>query len=217
VSSTALTLRALLARVFLLLPPCFAAWYFAAPYHAAVVGRIALGLVDQLRPSLVSALERSGATLTFVTTLPAALAPGQAGELVAEVNPLIYTYGLALFVALMFATRAKPWKTLAGAAILLPFQAWGIAFDLLAQVAVFFGPEISMRAGLSGGRAEAIALGYQVGSLIFPSLVPVLLWAWFCRAFIAGLRPQAPVAQGVLARELRPEEENLRRVVDPQQ
>lgn len=188
-SSPALPLRTLLARVFLLLAPCFAAWYVAAPYHAAVAGRIAWGLIDQVRPHLVSGLEQSGATLTFVTTLQAAFAPGQAGDLVAEVNPLIYTYGLALFVALMLATRAKLWKTLAGAAILLPFQSWGIAFDLLAQVAVFFGPEISMRAGLSGWRAEALALGYQVGSLIFPSLVPVLLWAWFCRDFIARLRP----------------------------
>ena len=94
---------------------------------------------------------------------------------------------MAFFVALMLAARAPWWKILAGAALLLPFQGWGMAFDFLAQVGVRLGPEVAAQAGLAGWRTEAIALGYQVGALILPSLVPVVLWALFSREFIESL------------------------------
>ena len=179
-------------RTFLWLPPCFAAWYFSAPYHAAVAGRLARLLVNQITSGIVSALEQPALDLVFVTTLKVHPAPGQTALLVPEVNPLLYTYGLAFFLALMLAERAKWWKILAGAALLLPFQCWGIAFDVLAQVGVKLGPEVSAQAGLSGWRAEAIALGYQLGILIFPILIPVMLWAGFNRLFIESvLRSQA--------------------------
>jgi hypothetical protein len=170
-------------RTFLWLPPCFAAWYFGAAYHAAVAGSLARLWVDGFRSGLVSALERQGPDLVFVTTLQVHPAPGQIALLLPEVNSLLYTYGLALFLALMLAVRARWWKILAGAALLLPFQSWGIAFDFLVQVGVKLGPEVSAQAGLSGWRAEVIALCYQVGSLIFPSLMPVVLWALFSRAY----------------------------------
>jgi hypothetical protein len=52
-----------------------------------------------------------------------------------------------------------------------------------------------------GWRREAIAIGYQAGTLIFPSLVPVLLWAVFNRAFIAGLRPRDAEGQPARVRQ----------------
>jgi len=210
-----MTLRSFVARVLLMLPPCFAAWYFTAPYHAALVGPAALELVEPWRVGLVSTLERTGHMLSFVTELEVSSRAGRAGYLVAEINPLIYTYGLALFVALMLGTRARPWKIAVGAVALLPFQAWSVAFDFLVQIAVLSGPDVAARAGLFGWQREAIALGYQAGTLLFPSLVPVLLWAVFNREFIAGLRPKAAETQRVLSRELRADEEYLRGVIDP--
>ena len=180
-------------RVFLWLPLCFAAWHFSAPYHAAVAGRLARLLVDQFSPGIVSALERSGVDLVFVTNLEVHPAPGQTAVLLPEVDPLIYTYGLALFLALMLSARAKGWKILVGVAVLLPFQGWGIAFDFLVQVGIKLGPDVAAQAGLSGWRREAIALGYQIGSLIFPTLAPVLLWGLGSRSFIQGLLCGSPV------------------------
>jgi hypothetical protein len=186
----AVSLRGFVVRVLLMLAPCFAAWYFTAPYHAAIVGPAALQFVEPWRVGLVTDLERSGFMLAFVTSLETRSLGGQVGFLIAEVNPLLYTYGLALFIALMLATRARVWKIVLGVAVMLIFQAWSVAFDFLVQVAVLSGPDVAARAGLLGWRREAIAIGYQAGTLIFPSLVPVLLWAGFNRAFIAGLRPQ---------------------------
>jgi len=181
-------------RTFLWLPPCFAAWYFTAQYHAAVVGKLALVLANQCSSGIVSALEQSGFDLVFVTTLVVHPAPDQNAVLLPEVNPLLYTYGLALFLALMLAARASWWKILVGALALVPFQSWGIAFDFLAQVGLRLGPEIGAQAGVLGWHREAIALGYQIGSLIFPSLVPVLLWAVSCRSFIETLLPEHSAA-----------------------
>jgi hypothetical protein len=131
----------------------------------------------------VSALERSGWDLVFVTTIKVTPAPGQVALLLPEVNPLLYTYGLAFLLALMLAERTKAWKILVGMVVLLPFQVWGIAFDVLAQVGVRLGPDVAALAGLTGWRTEAIALGYQLGILIFPTLVPVAVWAAFSRLF----------------------------------
>lgn len=186
------TLGKFVLRILLWLPPCFAAWYFSAHYHAAIAGELALLLVKQFKSGIVSALEHPAIDLVFVTTLEVHPEPGMTALLLPEVNPLLYTYGLAFFLALMLAAGAKWWKILLGAVILLPFQSWGIAFDFLAQVGVTLGTEVSEQAGLFGWRREAIVLGYQVGNLIFPSLVPVVLWAVFNRRFIENLlRSQA--------------------------
>ena len=174
-------------RTLFWLPLCLAAWYFGARIHATVAGGLARLMLGLFKPGIVSAIEQPGVDLVFVTSLEVQSAPGQVGLLVPEVNPLLYTFGLAFFLALMLAARAPWWKILAGAALLLPFQSWGIAFDFLAQVGVRLGPEVAAQAGLAGWRAEVIALGYQIGALILPSLVPVVLWALFSRAFIESL------------------------------
>ncbi|MBC7622526.1 MAG: hypothetical protein H7232_03980 [Aeromicrobium sp.] len=171
------TFKQFVLRTFLWLPLCFSAWYFSAPYLAAVVGRLAKLLVNQLTTGVVSAMEQTGPMLVFVTTIKVTPSPGQLAFLIPEVNPLLYTYGSALFLALMLAERAKSWKIILGVLALMPFQSWGVAFDLLAQIGIQLGPEVSAQAGLTGWRLEVIALGYQLGVLIFPCLVPVVLWA----------------------------------------
>jgi hypothetical protein len=87
----------------------------------------------------------------------------------------------------MLAANAKWWKILIGAIALLPFQSWGIAFDLLVQVGIKLGPKVAIQAGLFGWHLEAIALSYQIGNLIFPSLIPVVLWVSFNRSLIENL------------------------------
>jgi len=179
------SLRWFVLRAFLWLAPCFAAWYYLASVHSAFVGGFAWMLAGLVAPGVVSGFEREGFELVFVTTLEMQRAPGLTAVLIREVNPLLYTYGLALFVAMMLGSRCGWRPILAGSAMLLPFQAWGIAFDLLSQLAISLGPEIAAQAGLADWRREVIALAYQVGALMLPSLVPVMLWAAFNRTFMA--------------------------------
>jgi hypothetical protein len=175
--------------VFLWLPVCFAAGYVAAKPHAAIAGRLAWVLVDMLSSGLISAIEQPATDLVYVTRLAVTTPAGEHAVLVAEVDPFVYTFGLPLFVALMLASRARIWKILAGAAALLPFQAWGIGFDVLAKLGTQMGPAIAAQVGFSRGGLEAIALGYQVGSLLLPTLMPVVLWAAFCRQQLGMLAP----------------------------
>jgi len=171
-------------RVFLWMPVCFAAWYASAPYHAVVPGWLANVMVDVFQPGIVKTVERSGPDLAFVTRIQMRENGAEIGMLVAEVGPLVYSYGLALFLALMLAARAPWWKIVLGAFALLPFEAWGIAFDFLAQAGIRLGPQVSAEAGFSASQREVIAFGYQMGSLIFPSLIPVVLWAALNRRFL---------------------------------
>jgi hypothetical protein len=174
-------------RTFLWLPVCFAAWYFGARYLMPLVGALAAMLVDLVRSGLVSSVERDALQLVFVTRLEVHPTPDQTAVLLVEVNSLLYTFGLPLFVALMLAARAKAWKIVAGAALLLPFQAWGVAFDFLVQVGVRLGMQVSAQAGLMGWRAESIALAYQLGSLMFPVLAPVAVWVGFNQPLLGRL------------------------------
>lgn len=182
------SLKQFVVRTFVWLPPCFAAWYFSAAYHAPIAGKVARLMVNQLTSGVVSAMEQSGVDLVFVTNIKVYPAPDRPALLLPEVNPLIYTYGLAFFLALMLAERAKWWKILAGAVILLPFQSWGIAFDVLTQIGLRLGPEVTAQAGLSNWQLEVIALGYQLGILIFPSLLPIVMWGIFSRLLIDSVR-----------------------------
>ncbi len=180
-------------HTLLWLPPCFAAWYFSAHYHAALLGSLAHTLIDLFKSGIVTGVEQPAINLIFETTIEMPIAPEQYAVLTPEVNPLLYTYGLAFFLALMLAARASWGKILGGALLLLPFQAWGIAFGFLVQVGVLLGPEVSAQAGLFGWRVETIALAYQIGNLIFPSLIPIVLWALFNQSFIVNLLA-APVS-----------------------
>ena len=186
-------LGAFVLRTFLWLPPCLGAWYLVAGFHGLVAGWLAAPLAGAFSPGLVTGVELQGRELEFVTRLTTRTASGETGVLVPEVNPLVYTYGLAFFMALMLAARPRFWPIVAGILALLPFQAWGIAFDLLAQVGVRLGPEVAAQARLGGWEREAIALGFQLGSLILPPVVPVLLWAGLNRAFLERvLRSRGP-------------------------
>ena len=195
-SANAKPLRKFVIHTFLWLPPSFAAWYFSAPYHVAIAGKLARLLVNQFTAGVVSAFEQTGSVLLFVTTIKVHPTPEQTALLLPEVNALLYSYGLALFLALMLAEGARWWKFLVGVLILLLFQSWGIAFDLLMQLAIRLGPEVSAAAGLSGWQLEVIALGYQLGALIFPCLAPVMLWVAFSRLFSGGRSGQRGLNEG---------------------
>jgi hypothetical protein len=186
-SAQAPSLGRFILATFAWLPPSFAAWYLTSPFHAALASAPARLLVSLLDGTLVSAVERQGSMLVFVTRLQVPADAGQIALVTPEVNALLYTYGIALFLALMLASRARWWKLLLGAVLLVPFQGWGIAFDFLAQVGVRLGPDVALQAGLVGWRRELIAFGYQLGSLVLPGIMPVIVWASLNRPFIASL------------------------------
>jgi len=183
--------------VLILLPLSFGAWY----YMAIVITWPLTYLVDLvmtgLFPQAISAIEQQGYTLDVVTRFapPSAsgLPPGRVGEVVFELNPLVYGYGLPLYTALVLATPGKEgakWGSwILGMLVLFPMQAWGVCFDILKTLLFGLGPEIGGQLGFAQWQIEAVALGYQFGSLILPAVTPVVLWIAFHRSYLATLVP----------------------------
>lgn len=192
------TLKRWLLRTVLWLPLSFTVWYFTAKPLASITGALAHYLVRKLTPGILSrneipsAMQSKGFDVDFLTNIDIHPAPGVTGDLMLDVNSLFYTYGLALFLALMLSVRAKWWKITLGVVLLLPFQSWGIAFDFLGQAFIRISPTIDAQISMPGWHRELIGIGYQLGHLIFPCLIPVILWLAFNRQFIEQLLQPEP-------------------------
>ena len=181
-----------IVRVLLWLPGCFAVWYFASglltmPLRWLVGGLVRLGFSD-----LVASVGQNGEALVFVTNLRPERATTQnaaSGVIEFEVSTLTYTYGLPLLAALILAVpgigRAK--KLAIGYLALLPAHVWSVAAEALKQMAIALGPGISSQTGFAPLQREAIAYAYQLGTLILPTVVPVVIWLSLHRRFVQGL------------------------------
>jgi hypothetical protein len=177
------------ARALLLLPACLALWYFAAPAFAWIAGTAATPLLNASGATVASMrADREG--IHYTMTLREEYTPGRtprSATVDVEVKSSIYTFGVALFLALALAAReSRRWRAIvAGIAVLALLPAWGVAFDALKQLQA--GPELQPFLGWAPAAREAVALGYQVGSLLLPTLAPIALWVGASRAAWDGM------------------------------
>jgi hypothetical protein len=65
---------------------------------------------------------------------------------------------------------------LAGYLCVMLIQVWGVVWQTLKMLAFNFGNDAQQVVADAGISSELIALCYQLGVLIFPPLVPVILW-----------------------------------------
>jgi hypothetical protein len=182
------TFRQLVIRALIALPIAFVSWhYFLADWLVLPIGYV----VDWLRSFFfvgkVSPLETQSATLVFPVKGDLEAFGGKATELLIEINTRIYTYGIAVFFALMFAARTNPVWMAIGALALLPFQVWGVFFELLKNLALPTVEGMPKLAALDGLAREFIVVGYQLGVLMFPMVAPIGLAVAFTRGRLAHL------------------------------
>ena len=181
-----------LLKAALWLPLCIGLWYWKAEWFSAPAVAVSGWIMQSNFSGWVESVAWAQRVFSVATALKPGMTPGMPeGEytLMLEVNPLTYGFGLPLFAALLLAgSETKRWRKLAlGALLLIPFQVWGICFDLLKQAAVTSGADVSAQTGFASWQIELIALGYQLGALILPALAPVGLWLAFNRSFIPVL------------------------------
>jgi len=187
-------------RVLAWIAPCFAAWYWIAAWYDRPAAWVARAMAGAWAGGSVEGIAFEGSLLTFLTTIEVRSASGETGLLSVDVNPLVYTYGAPLLAALLLASP-RGWRMLVpGLALLVPFQAWGIAFDFAAQL-LRAGPAVASQAALVGWKAEASALGYQLGSLMFPVMAPVVAWAFLQRGPLRALLVDRAVTRDRLQSE----------------
>jgi hypothetical protein len=172
-------------RVFLWLAVAFALWYAAAKPLSLAAAGIGAKVVTALAPASATGVEYRDRQAVmaiepdYETTRRHALKSGMILDV--PVAPLVATYGLPFFLALMLASRprAPAWKFAAGLAVLLLMAGAGVGFDALKSLAGLAGPGGTPLFAFGQAKREAIALGYQLSTLIVPSVLPLALWVAF--------------------------------------
>jgi hypothetical protein len=163
------------------------AWTKVSAWTSYPVGLLAHIALEQSAPMWVRDVHLSPGAMEVDTAIsvPVAEAAGRRGEITIEASPARYAYSLPIFLALLLAARGKGrvGRALAGYALLLPFQAFSLTMYSLMQM--MLAAQLNIRLlRISQWQMELIVYGYQVGALVLPTLVPILVWLWMDRRFV---------------------------------
>lgn len=202
-TNTELRLTELLILACLWMVFGFMLWYYLSAFHGAPVRIIADKILSQLLGSdfwnIVPNPDRHY-LLQVQTHIPFRFPDGSEESLGFIVNPLIYGYGLPLLFGLVMASGVsllrKLGVLLGGYLIVMLVQVWGVVWQSLKMMSFNFGPaahQVVIEAGISD---TVVALCYQLGVLIFPPLVPIIVWVlanWALIEQFTGWQPNAPV------------------------
>lgn len=164
-----------------------AIWSQVSAWSSYPVGVLSHMALEQGAPMWVRQVHLSPGNMEVDTAIsvPVAQTGGRRGEITIEASPARYAYGLPIFLALVLAARGKGrvGRMVAGYGVLLPFQALSLTMYALMQI--LLAAQLDIRAlRIAQWQMEAIVYGYQVGSLVLPTLVPILVWLWMDRRFV---------------------------------
>lgn len=179
------------AKLFLLktlmwVPVCFVCWYLLATVFSFPAIKLSDLLLPWILPGVFEGVEQLGYTVNVVTDLDVTAANGQVGQVIFDFNALKYGYGFPLVLAMMLATPYSIFNKLDdityGLMLTVLTQAWGIIFESLVILLVKTGSDITNQVvGILPFTSNEfflnfIALGYQLGALVLPALVPIAFW-----------------------------------------
>ena len=174
-------------RVVLILLVLTALWTQVSRWASIPVGVLAHVVLSHAAPDWVQSVHRSPGVIEVQTRLEVSV-KGQRGDLVVDSQTARYGYGLPLLCALLLAAGGpgRSTRLLAGYVLLLPAQVFSLSMDLLRSMVAAM-PGGARTLGIAQWQMESIVLGYQLGSLIVPTVVPIVLWLWLDRAFVANV------------------------------
>ncbi|HFD32826.1 MAG TPA: hypothetical protein ENJ28_09000 [Gammaproteobacteria bacterium] len=180
------TLAGYVLKVFLWVIPSFFFWYFTAAIFCFPAIFLADLILPHLMPSIITAVEQHGFVADVVTELDVRNAKGLSGQLVFSINALKYAYGFPLLFAMTIATNKSVYNKLDtltyGFIILIFSQTWSLCFEALSTLLLKLGGDnfqtITQTIPLYSDAwvLNGIALGYQLGFLILPAVVPIVFW-----------------------------------------
>jgi hypothetical protein len=180
-----------LLKVLLWLPLFYALWYWVlvkAMTPPAVW--LSLQFLKALYPTVIDRFFTQDGFATLVTFWPVDKSAGGDGHALAfQINLLKYSFGVPLFLALAAATpRSGRFENMVfGSLILIIPLIWGAVFEVLKILAFDFSAQFMPVAQFSSLQLDALALGFQWGSLLLPLLSPVAVWLVFETRFIQSL------------------------------
>ncbi|MDD5392263.1 MAG: hypothetical protein PHE17_04520 [Thiothrix sp.] len=191
-------LQRFMLGVLVFFPLTFFVWYVTATFHLAPVTLLSGKLLNLLVPDALMWLKLDGHTLVVASNFGrdasgAVLSPPPGEDVLGfHLNPLIYSYSLPLVAALMLATPGKDkWGNLLwGMLLVIPAEMFSMIFSVLKTLTFDVGAAFQAQQGFSQAGVDAVALGYQVGTLLLPMIAPLIIWVALNRAFITQLAPQ---------------------------
>ncbi|AVT07342.1 exosortase H-associated membrane protein [Paracidovorax avenae] len=183
----AASLKAFVIGLFIGVVVLTLAWTRVSPWTSYPTGMVAGAALERAAPGWVREARLAPGRLEVDTSV--AIATPQTGnhpvEITLESDPGRYAYGLPIFLALLLAARGpgRTVRALAGYALLLPLQAFSLCMQLLMQLLLTAQFDVrTLR--VAQWQMEALVYGYQLGSLVVPTLAPILVWLWLDRAFV---------------------------------
>jgi hypothetical protein len=184
--------------VLIFFPLTFFVWYITAMYHLAPITLITGKLLTWLVPDALLWLRLDGHTLVLASNFGhdvsgAIISPPVGDDVLGfHLNPLIYSYSLPLLAALILATpgKQKGQNLLWGLLLLLPTEVFSMTFSVLKTLTFEVGAAFQTQQGMTQTRADLLALGYQIGTLLLPMIAPLVIWVALHRDFLTQLAPQ---------------------------
>ena len=169
----------------------FMLWFYLSAFHGAPARLAADAILQQVLGSdfnriIVDPNQRF--LFQVETNIPFTFRDGTTEALGFVVNPLVYTYGLPLLFGLVMGSNVswlrKLIVMLIGYATITVVQIWGVVWVSLKMLAFNFGAQAHEVVAAHGVSDGAIALGYQLGTLILPPLAPIFVWVLSNRALV---------------------------------
>lgn len=161
----------------------FMLWFYLSAFHGTPARLAAEAILQQVLGSDFSRIivEPNQHFLYQVeTNIPFTFRDGTTEALGFVVNPLIFSYGLPLLFGLVMGSNVswlrKVVIMLIGYVVITGVQVWGVVWQSLKMLAFNFGAQTHAIVTGHGVSDAAIALGYQLGTLIFPALAPIFVW-----------------------------------------
>ena len=182
-SNTDLRLSELLILAFLWMIFGFMLWYYLSAFHGTPVRMLSSEVLSRLLGNdFLNIVPNPDHHYLFQvqTRIPFQFPDGSREALGFIVNPLVFGFGLPLLFGLVMASGVSFLRKIGvlfiGYLCVMLVQVWGVVWQALKMLAFNFGVDahqVVIDAGISD---ELIALCYQLGVLIFPPLVPIIIW-----------------------------------------
>ena len=193
-STKPLQVNQFIISLFLWLIVTFTIWFYVNHWLVMPAFWLADPILSYLVPETFSTLEldgNAGMVYTNVGEVNGGLIPAQiAGhQLAFEFNTLIITYSVPFLMALLLAGMGGNIikKLFLGLLIIYPFILVGIIFLSLKQLLVGLGGYFMQVELISVLMSNGIALGYQLSTIIIPTLLPAIIFLWMTKDQIEAL------------------------------
>mgnify|MGYP001813047447 CR=1 FL=1 len=161
----------------------FMLWYYLSAFHGVPVRILASEILSYfLGDQFMDIIPNPDQHYLFQvqTRIPFVFPDGSREALGFIVNPLVYGFGLPLLFGLVMASGVSLLRKLlviiGGYLAVMLVQVWGVVWQSFKMLVFNFGPEAHQAVNDAGIPDELVALCYQLGVLILPPLVPVILW-----------------------------------------